>query len=78
MVLGIINELNQIASSSHENLTIKRISDVIIKMNSAINENKKNNKLIIEHITNLQNQMIQMTKKFDELKINYLNKIYKL
>ena len=36
ILLGIINELNQIANSSYENLTIKRISDVIIKMNFII------------------------------------------
>ena len=73
ILLGIINELQQIVNSSHENLTIKRISDIIIKINSAINENKKNTQLIIEHITNLQNQMTQMSKKFDELKINNIS-----
>ena len=73
LLLGIINELQQIVKSSHENLTIKRISDIIIKINSTINENKKNTQLIIEHITNLQNQMTQMNKKFDELKINLFN-----
>ena len=41
ILLGIINELHQIANSSHENLTIKRISDVITKMNFIINENRK-------------------------------------
>ena len=43
ILLGIINELNQIANSSHENLTIKRI--IIIKMNFIINENKKNKRI---------------------------------
>ena len=73
ILLGIINELQQIVNSSHENLTIKRISDIIIKINSAINENKKNTQLIIDHITNLQNQITQMSKKFDELKINNIS-----
>ena len=36
ILLGIITELQQISNSSHENLTIKRISDVIIKMNFII------------------------------------------
>ena len=45
ILLGIINELNQIANSSHENLTIKRISDVIIKMNFIINENRKKHEI---------------------------------
>ena len=31
ILLGIINELQKISNSSHENLTIKRISGVIIK-----------------------------------------------
>ena len=47
ILLGIITELQQISNSSHENLTIKRISDVIIKMNFIINENKKNMGLIM-------------------------------
>ena len=46
ILLGIIYELQQISNSSHENLTIKRISDVIIKMNFIINENQKNVELI--------------------------------
>ena len=50
ILLGIINELNQIANSNHENLTIKRISDIIIKMNFIINENKKNKRINYESI----------------------------
>ena len=50
ILLGIINELNQNINSSHENLTIKRISDVIIKMNFIINENKKNKRINYESI----------------------------
>ena len=41
ILLGIIYELHQIANSSHENLTIKRISDIINKMNFIIKDNKK-------------------------------------
>ena len=69
ILLGIINELQQIINSSHENLTIRRISDIISRINFIINENKKNTQLIINHITNLQNQVTQMNKKLDELKI---------
>ena len=36
ILLEIINELNQIANSSHDNLIIKRISEIIIKMNFII------------------------------------------
>ena len=73
ILLEIISDLQQIINSSHDNLTIKRISDIIIKMNSAINEIKKNTQLIIGHITNLYNQMTQMSKKLDELKINNIS-----
>ena len=70
ILLGIINELHQIANSSHENLTIKRISDVIIKMNFIINENKKNMVLIMNQFTLLQSKFDQLSKKFDINKIN--------
>ena len=70
ILLGIINELQQISNSSHENLTIKRISDVIIKMNFIINENKKNNESIMNQFTLLQNQINQLSKKFDINNIN--------
>ena len=70
ILLGIINELHQIANSSHENLTIKRISDVIIKMNFIINENKKNMGLIMNQFTLLQNKLDQLSQNF---KINNIN-----
>ena len=70
ILLRIINELQQISNSSHENLTIKRISDVIIKMNFIINENKKTRELIMNQFTLLQNQMQQLSKKFDINNIN--------
>ena len=38
ILLGIIKELEQIANSSQENLTIKKISDIIIKMNFIMNQ----------------------------------------
>ena len=53
ILLGIINELNQIVNSSHENLTIKRISDVIIKMNFIMNQFPK-----------LENQIQHLSKNF--------------
>ena len=70
ILLGIINELHQIANSSHENLTIKRISDVIIKMNFIINENRKTRELIMNQFTILQNQISQLSQNF---KINNIN-----
>ena len=65
ILLGIINELQQISNSSHENLTIKRIRDVIIKMNFIINENRKNMGLIMNQFTLLQNQIQQLSQKID-------------
>ena len=59
ILLGIINELQQIANSSQENLTIKRISDVIIKMNFIMNQFIK-----------LEEQIQQFSKKFDVNNIN--------
>ena len=69
ILLGIINELHQIANSSHENLTIKRISDVIIKMNFIINENRKTRELIINQFNKLENKFDQLSKKI------YINNI---
>ena len=57
-------------NSIHDNIIIKRISDIINKINYIVNENKKNFQLIRNDITLLYNQM---NKRFDELKIN--NKI---
>ena len=68
ILLGIINELQQISNSSHENLTIKRINDIIIKMNFIINENKKNIGLIMNQFTILQNKFDQLNQN---LKINH-------
>ena len=66
ILLGIINELQQIANSSHENLTIKIISDIIIKMNFIINENRKNMRLIM-------NQLNKFEQFSQNLNINNIN-----
>jgi len=68
ILLGIITELQQISNSSHENLTIKRISDIIIKLYLIIIENKKIRELIMNQFTKLENQIQQLNQK---LKINY-------
>ncbi len=41
ILLGIINELERIINDSKEDLAIKRLGDIIIKMNDMIIENKK-------------------------------------
>ena len=63
ILLGIINDLQQIINNMNDNIIIKRISDIIIKLNIIINENKKNIELI-------RNDIQLMIKKFDELKFN--------
>ena len=63
ILLGIINDLQQIMNNMNDNIIIKRISDIIIKLNIIINENKKNIELI-------RNDIQLMINKFDELKFN--------
>ena len=41
ILLGIINDLQQIINYSKDNKIINRLGDIIIKMNNIINENKK-------------------------------------
>ena len=71
LLLGVVNDLQQINNITHDNLVIKRIGDIINKMNFIINDNKKNTELIINHISLLHNQM---NKRFNRLNINNLNK----
>ena len=70
ILLGIINELQQIINSSREDLTIKRISDIIIKMNFFYNENKKYYESIMNQFANLENELNQLKQNF---KINDIN-----
>ena len=70
LLLDIINDLQQIINDTHDNLIIKRIGDIINKMNFIINDNKKNTQLIINHISSLENKMNGLNKKFDQLNIN--------
>ena len=65
ILLGIINELQQIINYSKEDLTIKRISDIIIKINFFFNEYKKNHESIMNQFTKLENQIRQLSKKID-------------
>ena len=52
---------------SKENKTMQRLSEIIIKMNNMINENKNNTDIIRNDISKLYEQM---NKQFNELKIN--------
>ena len=66
LLFGIINDLQQVINNTNDNLIIKRISDIITKMNFIINENKKTSELIINHISLIHKQIDQMNKKFDD------------
>ena len=80
LLFGIIKDLQQVINNTNDNLIIKRIADIIIKMNFIINENRKNTQLIMDqiallhnHNAQVQNQLAQMNKKFDKLNINNIN-----
>ena len=54
LLLKIINDLQQVIDNLKDDKTIKKIKDVIIKINEIINTNKKTTELIANHITSLQ------------------------
>ena len=70
ILINIIDDLKQTKKISKENLVIKRIGDIIQKINSIVNENKKNTEMIINYIKNLE-------KKVDKLGEGNKNIIYK-
>ena len=81
MILEIVNNLQQIINNSNDNIMIQSISNIIIKMNNVINDNKKNTQLIINQVTYLQNQITflqnqisQLNKNIQELNNNKINK----
>ena len=67
VLLGIINDLQEIINNNKDNLIIKRLRDIIIKLNNIIKENKKYIELIRKDISELYNKLNQ---RFDELKYN--------
>jgi len=67
ILLGVVNDLNQLMLSINDNLIIKRIGDIILKLNSVINENKK----YFEYIRNdISKVYVNMKQNFEQLKIN--------
>ena len=66
LLLGIINDLNQLMNSTNDNLVIKRLSDIINKINFIIEDNKKNYEIIRNDILSFYNEL---NKKFEELKV---------
>ena len=70
ILLEIIKDLQKIINDSKDNKIIKRLGDIIIKMNNIINENKKNTELIRKDISILYDKL---SKQLNDLKINNKN-----
>ena len=71
ILLGIVSDLQQLISNSKDNLIIKRLSDIIIKLNYIIKENKKYLELIRKDISQLYNKLNNnINLKFNELNFN--------
>ena len=75
LLLSIINDLQQVINNTHDNLIIKRIGDIIIKMNFAINENKKNYQSIMQQFSLMQQQLSQLNQNIKNININIYNYI---
>ena len=70
LLLGILNDLQQVINNTHDNLIIKRIGDIIIRMNFAINENKKNYQSIMQQFSLMQQQLYQINRNIKHMNIN--------
>ena len=75
LLLGIINDLQQVINNTHDNLIIKRIGDIINKTNFAINENKKNYQSIMQQFSLMQQQLSQINQNIKNININIYNYI---
>ena len=73
LLFGIINDLQQVINNTNDNLIIKRIADIITKMNFIINENRKNTQLIMNQFALLHNQNVQVQNKLDQMNKNFAN-----
>ena len=67
LLFDIIGDLQQIINITKSNILIKRLKDIIIKMNRIIDQNKENTKLIMNKISLLENQM---NKNFEKLNLD--------
>ena len=68
-LLAVVKDLQQIIDNSQEDITIKGIEDIITKIQTIINENKKNTELIKNQYLSLQNQLYELNKEFEKLNI---------
>jgi len=66
LLFGIINDLQQVIKNTNDNLIIKRIGDIITKINFIINENRINTQFIMGEICSLDQEL-------NALKINNIN-----
>ena len=67
ILLEIVNDLHQLMNYTKDNLIIKTLGNIIIKMNNMINENNKNTELLRNDISKLCDKN---KKNIDDLKIN--------
>ena len=70
LLLEIINDICQIMNNTKDDLFIKSLSNIIIKANNIINENKKNIKLLKSEFLKTFDQM---NKEIEKSKINSVN-----
>ena len=64
-LLEIVNDLNEVKNHSKENLIVKILEKLIIKLKIIIKENKKNTKLIRNDISKLYSELNKTNKKND-------------
>ncbi len=75
LLISIVNDLQQVINSLHDNLVIKNIGDVIYKINYIINENKKNDELIMNQFSSMKLQLSKMNHELKQLNINNIKDI---
>ena len=68
LLIGIVNDLQQLINKINDNLLIKRIADIIIRINFIISENKKNNELIMNQFSLLNKKLDILIMKKEEIK----------
>ena len=71
ILIEIIQNLQQIINYSNDNIIIKRLSDIIMRINFVVNENRKNYELIRNDLAKLFQQMNQMNKNFYQMNKNF-------
>ena len=65
ILIEIVNDLNEVKNHSKENIIVKILEKLIIKLKIIIKENKKNTKLIRNDISKLYSELNKINKKDD-------------